>query len=147
IHFVLGSGNHARTYLNASGNGLTELPLGWYAENGGTWAMNPGYDRADHMDFRRKIDQECLFCHAAYPQVSATAESIDCQRCHGPGRSHVQSAGAGGIVNPARLSKQRQLDVCFQCHLESTSRRLPYSLRRYDRGFFSYRPGEPLEDY
>ena len=36
IHFVLGSGNHARTYLNLDSAGkLTELPLGWYSENGG----------------------------------------------------------------------------------------------------------------
>jgi tetratricopeptide (TPR) repeat protein len=35
----------------------------------------------------------------------------------------------------------------LQCHLESTSRRLPYALRRYDRDVFSYRPGEPLENY
>jgi tetratricopeptide (TPR) repeat protein len=51
------------------------------------------------------------------------------------------------IVNPARLAPARKLEICLQCHLESTSRRLPYSLRRYARGFFSYRPGEPLENY
>src|SRR5262249_53541899 len=56
MRFVLGSGNHARTYLSLlPGGALVGLPLGWYAE-GGTWAMNPGYDRADHMDFRRRID-------------------------------------------------------------------------------------------
>jgi predicted CXXCH cytochrome family protein len=37
--------------------------------------------------------------------------------------------------------------VCLQCHLESTSRKLPYAVRRYTRGYFSYRPGEPLADY
>src|SRR5260370_36217173 len=51
------------------------------------------------------------------------------------------------IVNPARLSPQRQLELCFQCHLESTSHNLPYSLRRFGRSFFSYRPGQPLENY
>jgi predicted CXXCH cytochrome family protein len=35
----------------------------------------------------------------------------------------------------------------MQCHLESTSARLPYSVRRFDRGVFSYRPGELLADY
>jgi tetratricopeptide (TPR) repeat protein len=167
IHFVLGSGNHARTYLNKTSSGqLVELPLGWYAEKGGFWAMNPGYDRADHMEFRRKLDQECFFCHNAYPEISpgdgrelvlrgAIPEGIDCQRCHGPGRDHVHSARRGGsqetvrktIVNPARLAPERQLELCLQCHLESTSRRLPYSLRRYGRGLFSFRPGEPLENY
>src|SRR5205823_1220737 len=36
ISFVMGSGNHVRTYLNRNSRGiLVELPLGWYAENGG----------------------------------------------------------------------------------------------------------------
>lgn len=170
IRFVLGSGNHARTYLSMTPTGqLQEVPVGWYAENGGHWGMNPGYDQADHMDFRRKIDQECFFCHNAYPEQApgysargrelflrgAVPEGIDCQRCHGPGRAHVANAEAGkppaairdAIVNPARLNRDRQLEVCFQCHLESTSRRLPYAIRRYDRGLFSYRPGEPLQNY
>ena len=170
IRFVLGSGAHARTYLlQTPGGQLAEAPVAWYAENGGFWAMNPGYDRLDHFDFRRKIDQECFFCHNAYPAVElgippgerdlflrgAIPEGIDCQRCHGPGRAHVQSASNGAsaaavrgtIVNPARLTPERRLELCLQCHLESTSRRLPYSLRRYGRAMFSYRPGEPLENY
>ncbi len=170
IHFVLGSGNHARTYIHRTASGqLLQLPVGWYAERGGFWAMNPGYDRPDHLDFRRKIDRECIFCHNAYPPVAADSaagerdltiagtipEGIDCQRCHGPGRSHVQLAQAGAgldtvrraIVNPAHLGEDRQLELCLQCHLESTSHRLPYSLRRYGRGYFSYRAGEPLGDY
>lgn len=170
IHFVLGSGNHSRTYLHRTPRGqLVELPIAWYAEKGGSWAMNPGYDRPDHLDFRRKLDQECFFCHNAYPQIESVSdpgrrdlflrgaipEGIDCQRCHGPGRRHVEAAQAGGpldavrkaVVNPARLSTERQLELCLQCHLESTSFRLPYSLRRYGRGYFSYRPGEPLQDY
>jgi tetratricopeptide (TPR) repeat protein len=51
------------------------------------------------------------------------------------------------IINPSRLSHERQLDICFQCHLQSTSRRLPFAVRRYDRPAFSYRAGEPLADY
>jgi predicted CXXCH cytochrome family protein len=35
----------------------------------------------------------------------------------------------------------------MQCHLETTSRPLPYAIVRYDRSLFSYRPGEPLADY
>ena len=55
-HFVLGSGNHSQAYLHRKPDGrLVELPLGWYAEGGGHWAMNPGFDRPDHDDFRREI--------------------------------------------------------------------------------------------
>jgi tetratricopeptide (TPR) repeat protein len=147
--FVLGSGNHARTYLHhAAGGRLLQLPAGWYGENGGHWAMNPGYDRPDHMDFRRSVDDECLFCHTAYPQsAGGVPQAIDCQRCHGPGGEHARSGKPGSIVNPVRLAPARQFEVCLQCHLESTSRRLPYAIRRYDRDVFSYRPGEPLQNY
>ena len=36
IDYVMGSGNHARTYLHqAAGGKLVELPLGWYSASGG----------------------------------------------------------------------------------------------------------------
>src|SRR5213593_3586314 len=34
---------------------IIQLPLGWYAEKGGYWGMNSGYDRPDHYGFRRPI--------------------------------------------------------------------------------------------
>jgi predicted CXXCH cytochrome family protein len=39
------------------------------------------------------------------------------------------------------------MEVCMQCHLETTSLKLPATLSRYGYGAFSYRPGEPLGDY
>ena len=170
IDYVIGSGNHSRTYLHRTPEGkLLELPVSWYSEMGGSWQMSPGYDRADQQDFRRPIGYECMFCHNAYPppdQVIRTAdenrfgkdlpEGIDCQRCHGPGNTHVRAASTDGatpeairaaIINPATLSRDRQMDVCQQCHLETTSLRLPHSIRSYTRAPFSYRPGEPLTDY
>jgi tetratricopeptide (TPR) repeat protein len=169
VDYVVGSGNHARTYLHRSADGkLVELPVSWYAENGGSWAMSPGYDRPDQQDFRRSIEFNCVFCHDAYPESAAGTSvydaprfreplplGIDCQRCHGPGRRHVEAAGSGKasreairrlIVNPARLDRDRQLEICMQCHLEPTSRPLPNVIARYGRGLFSFRPGEPLAD-
>ena len=171
VDYILGSGNHARAYLHRTeANTLVELPLGWYAEKGGYWAMNPGYDRPDHDGFRRPITYDCMFCHNAYPGIPAghdqpfaspvyageLPEGIDCQRCHGPGSRHVQLAGTAGakqeairnaIVNPSRLSAQRQMEVCMVCHLETTSFPLPNAIQRYERGPFSYRPGEPMGDF
>ncbi|MCW5977247.1 MAG: tetratricopeptide repeat protein [Bryobacteraceae bacterium] len=170
IHYVIGSGNHARSYLHRTAeNRLVQMPVSWYPANGGYLAMSPGYDNAAHLDFRRKITYDCFFCHNAYPNVPAGGdlagadpvfphdlpEGIDCQRCHGPGRAHIEAAQRkrpaeeirAGIVNPARLTIERQLEVCMQCHLETTSFPLPNSIQRYERGAFSYRPGEPLGDY
>jgi len=174
VEFVIGSGNHSRTYLysNSEGN-LVEMPVSWYSEKGGYWAMSPGYDRANQADFRRTVVNECFSCHNSYPQsvepdtaahasnfadpvfTGKVPEGIDCQRCHGPGRAHIEAAGSGKataatirstIVNPAALSRDRQLETCFQCHLETTSR-MASKLPRYDHAPFSYKPGQPLTDY
>lgn len=157
ITHAIGSGHHAQSYLHLAASGqLTQLPLTWYAQ-GAHWAMSPGYDRPRHYDFARVVEPGCLFCHAAYPPDSARgpAGAIDCQRCHGPGAAHVLLAGKGttadvvraSIVQPARLPLSRRRDVCFQCHLQSTSLPLPHALRKAGRGVFSFRPGEPLADY
>jgi len=170
VDYVIGSGNHVRSYLSRTTEGkLIELPVSWYAEKGGYWAMSPGYDGAHQPDFSRAIVTQCMACHNRYPapdQIShldqsepvfgdRIGEGIDCQRCHGPGRSHAEAAASGhaspeavrsAIVNPARLPRDRQLEVCMQCHLQTTSRPLPNWLPKYDRGPLSYRPGEPLSD-
>ena len=171
IDYVMGSGSHVRTYLHQTSSGsLQQLPLAWYSERGGYWAMNPGYDIPDQPNARRKINYECMFCHNAYPQIpagheqlqaeprfaGALPEGIDCQRCHGPGLRHVEIARTAGasvrsirsaIVNPSRLSPERRQEVCFQCHLETTSFQFTHSIVKYDRGPFSYRPGESLADF
>lgn len=170
IHYVMGSGNRARSYLHRRPDDtLAEIPVGWYAERGGFWAMSPGYDQPQHNGFRREVSFSCMSCHNGYPGVPPGAdlpgrdarfsgtipEGIDCQRCHGPGRAHVEAIASAGseeeiresILNPADLPADRQLELCMQCHLETTSRRLPHSLSAAGRGTFSYRPGEPLADY
>lgn len=175
IDYVMGSGNHVRTYLHRTARGtLIELPLAWYAEKGGTWALNPGFDMGE-PPMGRKIGYDCMFCHNAYPSVPAAAipaghedagaeplfagelpRGIDCQRCHGPGGNHIRAVGLPGakvpdirtaIVNPARLGKERAMEVCMQCHLETTSFALPNAICRYDRGPFSFRPGEALSAF
>lgn len=171
IDYVMGSGNHARAYLHrTASNTLIELPLGWYAEKGGYWAMNPGYDRPHHDGFRRLITYDCMFCHNAYPKIPVghqqqfatpvyegeLPEGIDCQRCHGPGKRHAQLAAMPGvrledirnsIGNPSRLTAQDQMELCMVCHLETTSFPLPNAIERYNRGPFSYQPGEPMGSF
>jgi predicted CXXCH cytochrome family protein len=171
IDYIVGSGNHMRTYVHRNADGtLLELPLAWYAEKGGYWAMNPGYDAPDYPYARREIAYDCIFCHNAYPNTppghdrlgdrpvysGKLPEGIDCQRCHGPGRRHIEVASTpdskpaairAAIVNPARLDDNRQLEVCAQCHLKTTEFRLPHAIKRYQRPDFSYQPGEPLASF
>jgi predicted CXXCH cytochrome family protein len=42
--------------------------------------------------------------------------NITCESCHGPGKEHAEHPKAGNIVNPARLSVERSLDICLSCH-------------------------------
>ena len=170
IDFVMGSGNHARSYLHRTAAGaLVELPLAWYSEKGGYWAMGPGYDRPDQADSRRKVGYECMFCHNAYPEIPAGHSDYRAEpvysgasrrnrlpampRTGRSSRAQAQTPGATAdairksIVNPARLDPARQMEVCMQCHLETTSFPFPQSIRKYDREPFSYQAGEPLADF
>ena len=175
VDYAMGSGNHAKSFLHRTPRGaLIELPLAWYppapsspqAGPLGSWLMSPGHDRAYTLP-ARPVAYECMFCHNAYPSIPASPDrsfaeplyseplprGIDCQRCHGPGASHIAKAQSGhaalpdiraAILNPARLSPDRQMEVCMQCHLETTALPLPHSLVQYGRGPFSYNPAEPL---
>ena len=171
IDYVIGSGNHARTFLHRDHEGrLIELPVSWYRENGGYWGMSPGYDEAHQEDFRRPVNYDCIFCHNAYADSGGDRYSrsdapvfpeqlptgIDCQRCHGPGRAHIETVSSGratpeeirrSVLNPRRLDRERQLDVCMQCHLETSTLPFPHAIRRFERPPFSYRAGEDLTDY
>jgi tetratricopeptide (TPR) repeat protein len=159
IDYVMGSGNHARSYLHRTERGmLIELPLGWYPDGG--WGMVPG-SGTEHPQTRRFVSYKCMFCHNAYPTIPAGNDApgsepvftgelpagIDCERCHGPGAEHVRSAGRAPIVNPAKLTPERRMEVCMQCHLETTSGHIPAVLQRFDRGTFSFIPGQPLSDF
>jgi tetratricopeptide (TPR) repeat protein len=170
IDYVIGSGNHARSYLHRTvSGGYIELPLGWYSQKGGYWGMNPGFDNP-HPQTRRFASYECIFCHDAYPKIPAghdtpgsdpvfagdLPEGIDCQRCHGAGANHMRLAQTKGakpaeirasILNPKHLTPALQMDVCAQCHLEPTSGDLPSLIRRFDRAPFSFTPGEPLANF
>ena len=110
-------------------------------------------------------------CHNVSPEIPATAhrdlsanpvyngplpEGIDCQRCHGPGAAHVKAAQSAGmsapqiralILNPARLNNERKMEVCEQCHLETTSRSLPDRIRRYDQSPFGYTVNQSLASF
>jgi Tfp pilus assembly protein PilF len=171
IDYVIGSGEQARSYLHRSVVGkLNELPVTWYAEKKGYWGMTPGYDSADQKDFHGTISKDCVFCHNAYPPAlpkaieesgepifaSELPSGIDCQRCHGPGLEHEKAARAANpdekqlaatIVNPAHLSRERQLEVCMECHLSTSGSQDTNISLRFDRKIFSYMPGEPLSEY
>ena len=73
----------------------------------------------------------CFQCHATGvdgaangPDLSAMQPGVQCERCHGPGRRHVEMAKARAtaeevrraIFNPGRLPAAALVEYCGQCH-------------------------------
>ena len=100
IHYVMGSGNNARTYLHQYPSGkVVELPLGWYSENGGRLAMSPAFDQPIHGGFRREIGFECMGCHNGYPRIEPGADA--------PGRDPLFPGRVGRGYRLSAVSRPR----------------------------------------
>lgn len=157
INIVTGSGVRGATYLYWQGSQLYELPVSYWTD-GRQWINSPGYENGS-VDFSRRVNPGCLECHATYirplsqdPSTNrydrdSLVTGISCERCHGPGANHVarQKAGSASastgqaILNPAKFSRDRQVDLCALCHngVQREATAPP----------FSYMPGKPLSDY
>jgi hypothetical protein len=155
LDLVVGSGRKAQTYLYWKNDLLFELPVTYWIESG-QWVNSPGYEDGT-VRFDRAIYPRCLECHGssfvsqAPPpnryEKSSVVLGISCERCHGPGKAHVAlyssarppaKGGATGIVNPAKLSRGRNMDTCAICHAGVGTSLAPA---------LSYVPGAPLEKY
>ena len=152
MDLVIGSGRVGQTYLFWEGDKLFQLPVSYWVDLK-SWGNSPGY-RDGMINFERLVAPRCLECHVTFavgignPQTSNRFEKtsivpgLSCERCHGPGREHAEAEqaklAAGRIVNPEKLSRDRQMDVCAQCH---GGRRFLLG------GAFSYVPGEPLDRF
>jgi hypothetical protein len=152
---VIGTGRRGQTSLYWQGDQLFELPISYWGYSH-EWVNSPGYPDGE-VHFNRPIIPRCLECHATWfaaldppnhYQRSNMILGIGCEKCHGPGRIHVERETAAhppapgspdeAIVNPARLSRDRQMDTCALCHAGvGVSLQPP----------FSWRPGDVLADY
>ncbi len=160
--YVLGSGNHARSYVTEVGGGLYQLPVCWYPLPG-VWDFCPGFEtNNDH--FTREIDLSCVFCHNGR-MVPVAGKSnvfqqpiphgIGCERCHGPGALHVEKWRSGEavpmggpdptIVHPRRLAPAARIELCMQCHLGDS--RTTERVQRIGARLVDYRPGRPFTEF
>jgi hypothetical protein len=157
---AFGSGEKAQTYAYWNGDKLYELPLTYFTGING-WANSPGFP-SGHPRFDRIIESRCFQCHASYIEREITQTGslnveeklnkntvlfgIDCQRCHGPAKEHVDfhtdnpsEKKAMHITAISSLSRQRQLDLCGTCH--SGNDQAP------QRNLFGFKPGDTLSNY
>ena len=149
---VIGSGRRGQTYLYWKQDHLFQLPVSYWTSLS-TWINSPNYQDGE-ANFEKRVLPNCLGCHLNHATAIGSPifsnqfkrESLEfgisCERCHGPGRQHVEAMTAkksdATIVNPGKLSRDRQVDLCAQCH---------GGLRPPLADPFSYVPGEPLDKY
>ncbi len=152
IDLVIGSGRVGQTYLYWRKDQLFQLPVSYWVDLN-SWVNSPGY-RDGTANFERPVVPRCLECHLSYAEAAELSAGtnrykpatlvlgISCERCHGAGREHIEQARkeatGGGIINPVKLKRDRQIELCAQCH---GGRRIPRTQP------FSYLPGEPLDKY
>lgn len=100
----------------------------------------------------------CAGCHetglvvtygfTGYQEYESTEAYIGCEKCHGPGQAHLNNPGPDTIINPSKLTFEKELEACGQCHSYGNS--VPLPLSRYPIKIFggeTYRVGENLDDY
>ncbi|HTU92806.1 MAG TPA: tetratricopeptide repeat protein [Gemmataceae bacterium] len=149
VRWAIGSGAKGYAYLEERDGYLFQTPISWFAHQQ-RWDLSPGF--GPPVLTGRLVPAACLFCHAnrapEHPEqpdrfvAPVALQAIGCERCHGPGERHVDSADRWDIVNPARLTPRLRDAVCEQCHLEGEAR-----IVRGGRKLFDYRPGLPLHDF
>jgi hypothetical protein len=160
MDIVIGSGVRGQSYLYWHGDRLYELPVSYWSD-GSRWINSPGF-KDGTMIFSRAVVPRCMECHATFIQArspdplsnqydpASLVTGIACERCHGPGQAHIalqqtkkNTPPAGpspeAILNPAKLSRDRQVDLCALCHNGIRSEELVRA--------FSYVPGKPLDNY
>jgi hypothetical protein len=154
--FVVGSGRKGQTYLYwGKGDLLFQLPVSYWTALG-KWVNSPGYDDK-FANFSRPVLPRCLECHASFfesvPESNVANRyrksgyvlGVSCERCHGPGGEHAAlnlakdaKPTVQAIVNPAKLSRERQVGLCSLCHGGLGIAKAPA---------FSYVVGKELEDF
>lgn len=164
---ILMGSKHAQTSLYWYQDKLYELPVSYYRSID-NWATSPGYD-AHFPYFDRLIKKDCFSCHSSNIQSlqpkgtksgqehgstelsglldkNSVVYGIDCERCHGPAKKHVQhhlkfptDKKPQFITSNKHLNPQQKLDQCAICHSGNNSPQL--------KSRFEFRPGDSLSQF
>jgi tetratricopeptide (TPR) repeat protein len=132
VDAVIGSGARGFTPVSTEpGRAIRELRLSFSARED-AWFTTPGAQENPDPDplgpvHSAEQSRDCLECHGTLLtfrgdrlDVDASILGIQCERCHGPGRAHVEamtrSEGEARIFNPGNLPVDEQAPFCGQCH-------------------------------
>ncbi|MBI1224786.1 MAG: tetratricopeptide repeat protein [Bacteroidetes bacterium] len=157
ISYIVGSGQHTNSHILDINGYAYQAPVTWYSQEG-RWDLAPGF-KENNSRFGRWLTEECITCHNNYPEqvpgsmnrFSKMPSGIECERCHGPGKLHVEEKVRGikvdtsqqadySIVNPRRLPRDLQMDLCQRCHLQGVA------VLNEGKSFFDFKPGMKLSE-
>jgi len=158
---------HAQTSMFWKDEKAFELPISYYKSTNG-WATSPGFDSKNPF-FGRQVLKDCFSCHSSnikspQPKGASVGQEygsseisgkldrnsivygIDCERCHGPAKKHVQyhlkfpkATTSKFIVTHFSLNNQQKLDRCAVCHSGNQDIKL--------KSRFDFRPGDSLSNF
>lgn len=158
---------HAQTSVYWRDNNTYELPVSFY-NSINNWATSPGFP-ADKPYFDRMVVKDCYSCHASNISSRNVNQSsdqknflsmevediidkktivygIDCERCHGPAKKHVEFhlknpnvKTANSITSFKTLNRQQKLDACALCHAGNDGMKM--------KSRFDFKPGDNLSDF
>ncbi len=133
---LFGSGKYAYTFAFWNGQQLMQMPLNYLVAEQ-EWVNSPGFPQ-DQIYYGRVIQARCLECHASFAESrlqvvngqvqdnykrESVLSGIDCERCHGPAKQHVdfqrdhpETKEARHITSYASLSRDQRMDMCGSCH-------------------------------
>ncbi|PWU07921.1 MAG: hypothetical protein C5B51_08740 [Terriglobia bacterium] len=129
--WAFGAGVKATTWVSQTGeDSLVEHGLSYYSGTK-SLGLTPGHatsaDRAYRTFDPVATALRCFRCHSTGPvtlaagsRVQPSEFGVHCESCHGPGRAHAESGGAGKIQNPKRLSAAQVNVLCGSCHRQAS---------------------------
>lgn len=156
LDIVIGSGVMGQSFLTWRDNQLYQLPITYFTA-ADQWSNSPGFP-PNKVLIDRPVTSRCLECHVSFARGTSGPAlepiefdrnkiiyGVDCQKCHGPAARHVeyqikhpQEKIGKYIINPARLSRLQQMDICTLCHGGNIQKTKPS---------FEYTAGKNLSDY
>ncbi|MEW6729916.1 MAG: HEAT repeat domain-containing protein [Acidobacteriota bacterium] len=161
-------------YLTQVGDTYYRLPIAYNIEKKHWFNLQGLFLKPDSANFHQHTsiwNNNCVFCHNVKANPGLSFESrrfstkvaelgIGCEACHGPGQLHIEKNQSWlwsnlrprvrhddpTIVNPLRLNKLQELQVCGHCHGQRVPRQSEAIKEILSTGD-PYTPGEELFRY
>ena len=133
IEWIFGAGALAFTPVGRDAHGFFEHRVSWYSASrrpGMTLGHPPDRPSSSQAALGRRPKaaeiSSCFGCHASGVRAGAKASDVpdlqwmepgvQCERCHGPGRSHTLAPTSANIAANRGSDAKAQVAFCAQCH-------------------------------